>query len=136
MFGKSSVLVLVAVFFMRYSAVFADDTAAQLLEKGIYTEETVGDLQAAIDLYQKAVAEAKNDEARAAEAQFRTGQCLLKQKKNDKAVAAFQKVIDSYPDQEEWVTKAKQHVPVLLKYDDDSMESKISIDGRGSCRAL
>ena len=131
MFGKSSVLVLVAVFFMRYSAVFAADTAAQLLEKGIYTEETVGDLQAAIDLYQKAVAEAKNDEARAAEAQFRTGQCLLKQKKNDKAVAAFQKVIDSYPDQEEWVTKAKQHVPVLLKYDDDSMESKISTTGGG-----
>ena len=59
------------------------------------------------------------------------GQCLLKQKKNDKAVAAFQKVIDSYPDQQEWVAKAKQHVPVLLKYDDDSMESKRSTTGGG-----
>jgi tetratricopeptide (TPR) repeat protein len=132
MFRKwSPLLLLVITFFAAGSAVFAADTAAQLLERGIYTEETVGDLQAAIDLYQKAVLEALNDEARAAEAQYRVGQCLLKQKKNDKAVAVFQLVIDSYPDQKEWVAKAKQHVPVLLKYDDDSMESKRSTTGGG-----
>jgi RNA polymerase sigma-70 factor (ECF subfamily) len=131
MFGKSSVLVLSVMFFTAGSAALAADTASQLLEKGIYSEETVGDLQAAIDLYQKAVAEAKNDEACAAEAQYRMGQCLSKQKKTDKAVAAFQKVIDSYPDQEQWVVKAKQHVPALLKYDDGGMESETSIAGGG-----
>ena len=131
MLKKLSHLLMAVMVFAACSAAPAADTAAELLEKGINAEEKAGDLQAAIDLYQKAIAEAKNDEARAAEAQYRIGQCLLKQKKNDKAVAAFQKVIDSYPDQQQWAAKARQHVPVLLKYDDGGMESKRSTAGGG-----
>ncbi len=131
MHKKCFTVFLAAMVFAAGSAAFAAESASELLEKGIYTEETVGDLPAAIDLYQKAVDEAKNDDACAAEAQYRLGQCLLKQKKNDKAVAAFQKLIDAYPGQEQWVAKARQHVPVLLKYDDGGMESKNSITGGG-----
>ncbi|HEY4761719.1 MAG TPA: tetratricopeptide repeat protein [Thermoguttaceae bacterium] len=105
------IVLLMATAFVACSYVMAAESVSELLEKGIYTEETVGDLPKAIEIYQKVVAEAKTTEAYAAQAQYRLGQCLLKQKKNEEAVAAFQKVIDSYPDQKEWVAKAKKQVP-------------------------
>jgi hypothetical protein len=89
----------------------ADESPSALLEKAIYTEETVGDLDAAAKLYEKTVAEANKVEAVAAKAQYRLGLCLLKQKKDDAAVAAFQKLVDSYPNQTDWVAKAKKHLP-------------------------
>lgn len=111
MFKKRSLILLFVFFIGAGSAVMAAESVSALLEKGIYTEETVGDLPKAIEIYQKVVAEAKTTEACAAEAQYRLGQCLLKQNKKDEAVAAFQKVINSYPDQKEWVAKAKKQVP-------------------------
>ena len=50
---------------------------SELLEKAIYTEETVGDLDAAVKLYEKTIAEAKKAEAVAAKAQYRLALCLL-----------------------------------------------------------
>jgi hypothetical protein len=87
------------------------ESPSALLEKAIYTEETVGDLAAAAKLYEQTVTEATKTEAVAAEAQYRLGLCLLKQKKNDDATAAFKKLIETYPNQKDWVAKAKKHVP-------------------------
>jgi tetratricopeptide (TPR) repeat protein len=84
---------------------------SELLEKGIYAEQTAGNLDEAVALYRKAVAEAKAVEAVAAEAQYRLGQCLLKQKKNAEANAAFRKLIDAYPNQKDWVAKARKQLP-------------------------
>ena len=104
----AAVMAAVAAFSAGASAA---ESPSALLEKGIYTEETVGDLDAAAKLYEKAVAEATKMEAVAAKAQYRLGLCLLKQKKNDEAVAAFKKLIEAYPNQKDWVAKAKKHVP-------------------------
>ena len=71
------------------------ESPSALLEKAIYTEETVGDLDAAIKLYEKAVAEGKAVDAVAAEAQYRLGLCLLKQGKKDEGIAAFKKLIEA-----------------------------------------
>ena len=104
------ILLLVLVMGLR-SAATAAETPSALLEKGIYTEETVGDLPKAIEIYQKVVDEAKTTEAYAAEAQYRLGQCLLKQKKNKEAETAFKKLIESYPNQKDWIAKAKKQIP-------------------------
>ena len=82
-----------------------------MLEKAIYTEETVGDLDAAVKLYERRSTEAKKVDAVAAKAQYRLGLCLLKQKKTAEAEAAFKKLIEAYPDQKDWVAKAKKHLP-------------------------
>ena len=111
MFRKWNLTLLLVFFIGAGSAAIAAESASELLEKGINTEETVGDLPKAIEIYQKVVAEAKTTEAYGAEAQYRLGQCLLKQKKDDEAMAAFQKLIEKYPDQKDWVAKAKKHVP-------------------------
>ena len=83
----------------------------ELLEKAIYTEETVGDLDRAIEIYGQIVLDAQVAEQAAAEAQFRLGQCLAKQKKTEESLTAFRKVIEDYPDQAEWVAKARQQLP-------------------------
>ncbi len=109
--GSGAVLgTLFAALALAATAEGAESPSA-LLEKGIYTEETVGDLPKAIEIYQKVVVEAKSVEPYAAKAQYRLGQCLLKQKKNDEAEAAFKKLIETYPDQKDWVAKAKKHLP-------------------------
>ncbi len=89
----------------------ADRTPSQLLEKGIYTEETVGDLAKAIRIYQKAIDSAQANRIILAQAQLRLGLCFLKQGKDDKGTEALQKLIDEYSDQKKIVAQARQHLP-------------------------
>ncbi len=74
---KTLVLSMVAVVLLSGGLAMAD-SLAERLERGIYTEETVGDLDAAKDIYQQIVADAESDRVVAAQAQFRLAQCLLK----------------------------------------------------------
>ena len=85
---------------------FGDDPAAQL-EKAIYLEETVGNLDEAIAGYEKVIADGEQSINAGAEAQFRIASCLAKQGKAKEANAAFQSVIDGYGKATEWVTRAK-----------------------------
>ena len=84
---------------------------SELLEKGIYTEETKGDVEGAIAIYQQLVAEAKAGQSLAAQAQFRLGQCFLKKNRAAEATAAFEKLIADFPDEKELVAKAREHLP-------------------------
>ena len=86
-------------------------SASEMLEKGIYTEQTVGDLDAAIEIYEKIVGDAKASRTFAARAQYRLGQCLLKQGKQTAAEEAFRALIKDFADQKELVARAREHVP-------------------------
>jgi tetratricopeptide (TPR) repeat protein len=83
---------------------------SELLEKGIYTEETRGDLPSAISIYQQLLADAKASQSIAAQAQFRLAQCFLKQNRTADAEAAFEKLIRDFPQEKELVAKAREHV--------------------------
>lgn len=87
-----------------------------LFQKALAKERGEGNLEEAISLYQKVVAETK-DESLAAKAQLRIGICYEKlgQKKAKLAQAAFQKVIDNYPGQTDTVKVAKEKLTVLLR---------------------
>jgi hypothetical protein len=86
-------------------------SASELLEKGIFQEETVGDLDVAITIYQQLLGDAKNAQALAAQAQFRLGQCYLKKNRPVDAATAFERVIRDYPEQKELVANARGHLP-------------------------
>ena len=101
---------VLAVVLVTGSAAVAQ-SASELLEKGIYTEETVGDLDAAIEIYQKILADAAAQRPFVARARFRLGQCLLKQGKKKEATEAFRKLIKDFPDQKKLVAKARKQVP-------------------------
>ena len=99
---------------MSVTALHAAPSASELLEKGIYSEETKGDLEAAITIYQQLLAETKSSQSLAAEAQFRLGQCFLKKNRTADAVAAFEKLIREYPSEKELVAKARSYLPSEL----------------------
>ena len=112
-------------------------STAELLQKGIYTQETVGDLDGAIKIYRQILNSASQSRTYAAQAQYRLAQCLLKKGENDEAVKAFQKVVQDYPDQKELVSKARAYVPdesisTLLPVpwaDDELSEFRIKLPG-------
>jgi tetratricopeptide (TPR) repeat protein len=83
---------------------------SELLEKGIYSEETKGDLDGAMKLYEQIVAEGKGGQAVAAQAQYRLGVCYYKKKDYAKASATFEKLVKDYPDQKELVALAQEYL--------------------------
>lgn len=90
-------------------------TVEELLEKGIYEEETVGNLDEAIQIYRKVVQDAAQTERVAANAQFRLAQCLLKQEKKEEAKEAFRQLVKKYPAQQELVAKANTFLSTGLE---------------------
>jgi len=87
-----------------------------LFQKALAKERGEGNLEEAISLYQKVIAETK-DESLAAKAQFRIGICYEKlgQEKAKLAQAAFQKVISDYPGQKEVVRMAQEKLSNFIR---------------------
>ena len=83
---------------------------SDLLQKAIYTQETVGDLDGAIQLYKQVVSAAKDVRPYGAQAQYRLGLCLLKRGSPAEAAAAFKAVIEQYPEQTDLVVKAREQL--------------------------
>jgi len=83
---------------------------SDLLEQGIYSEETKGDIDAALKLYQQVVTEAKAGQAVAAQAQYRLGICYYKKKNYVEANAAFGRLVRDYPDQTDLIQLANKYL--------------------------
>jgi tetratricopeptide (TPR) repeat protein len=90
-------------------------TVSELLQKGIYTQETLGDLDGAVKIYRQLLVAAKENRGYAAQAQYRLGVCLLAKGETGEAAKAFQAVIDNYPEQKDLVEKARERMPGGLK---------------------
>ena len=88
-------------------------SASELLEKGIYTEETVGDLQAAIAIYDRIVKDARTERPHVARALYRLGLCYGKAGQTEAAEKAFRALVQDYAEQTELVDRARQHLPGL-----------------------
>src|SRR5258705_11541523 len=67
-------------------------SAAELLEKGIYTEETKGELQAASEIYRQIVDDPAAARSLVAQAQLRLGPCELKQGNKPRAISALERL--------------------------------------------
>ncbi len=111
MFASALIVAVMAAVAACAAVAKAAESPSTLLEKAIYTEETVGDLDAAATLYKQAVEEAKKTEAVAAKAQYRLGLCLLKQGKKQEGIAALEKVVQQFPEQKQLVAAARKHLP-------------------------
>lgn len=86
-------------------------SAGELLQKGIYTQDTVGDLDGAIKIYRQILNTASESRAVAAQAQYRIGLCLLEKGDSAAATQAFEKLIKDYPEQKELTDLAQQKMP-------------------------
>jgi len=76
------------------------------LEKGIYTEETVGNLDQAIEIYKKIIAEDQANRKLVAQAYFRLGMCHIKKGQNKEGTEILQKMVALYPEQKDLIARA------------------------------
>ncbi|PHR96098.1 MAG: hypothetical protein COA78_29140 [Blastopirellula sp.] len=140
MFKKlfSSVVLVTALLCHSVSAV---DTPSNLLEKGIYTEETVGDLDKAIKIYEQIISQSKANRKFVAQAQLRLGKCLVKQGKKKEAEKVFRKLVSQFkdsPGQKRLVAEARKLLPANLNdlklidvpwVDGEHLEMRIKLAG-------
>jgi hypothetical protein len=75
-----------------------------LLEKAIYTEETLGNLGEAIGLYQQVAADVNANRATSALALFRLGMCYRKSSSAERAQATFSRLLSLYPEQQDVIS--------------------------------
>ena len=116
---KSSKKIFIILFLsfgllLFFSNLSAQQTAGELFEKALYMEEAQGDLQKAIELYQKILKQFPDNREVAAKAQLHVGLCCEKLGLKE-AEKAFQKVIDNYPEQGDAVKMAKEKLSILLR---------------------
>jgi len=89
------------------------ESASDLLEQGIYAEETVGDLEQAKKVYAKIIAQHKTNRPAIAQAYYRLAMCQLKQGDKPGAVKTLQELTRLFPDQKTVVDKAATHLAKL-----------------------
>ena len=85
----------------------------QLYQDGMHKEEILGDLQAAISSYQKAVEQASRNRQTAAQAQFRIGRCYEKLGDTNAAVKAYRRLLQDFDDQTEVTAEARTRLAAL-----------------------
>ena len=136
---KNSVLViflLVGVSFL-FSDLIQQESAKELFEKALYLEETKGDLEKAIELYERVVEDFPDERATAAKALFHIGVCYEKLGL-EKARKAFQKVVEDYPDQVEMAKMARAKLVILTRTqakaqkEDQELRIQLVWSGRGT----
>src|SRR5262245_53202903 len=89
-------------------------TPDELLEKGIYAEETKGDLLGAVRLYNQIAADPNADRSYVAQAQLRSGLCHLKAGQKSQAVSALDKLTHDFPNKEDLYAMVEKQMPLLL----------------------
>jgi hypothetical protein len=106
----AALLLLAVTSLLTTAQMAAAASPSELLEQGVYSEETKGDVDAALKFYQQVVAEAKGGQAVAAQAQYRLGICYYKKKNYGEANAAFEKLVKDYPDQKDLIALANKYL--------------------------
>ena len=89
------------------------ETPEVLVEKAIYLEETVGDLQAASALYQQIIDDDQANRPHVAQAWLRLGLCHLKNGRDQEARKAFDQLLAHFSDQEAAAARASMELARL-----------------------
>ena len=89
-------------------------SAAELLERGIYTEETKGELETAAQIYQQIVDDPSAQRGLVAQAQLRLGLCQLKLGNRPRAISALERLTQEFPDKDKLLALLDDQLPMLL----------------------
>ena len=108
--AKTILLLLSTATLLAAAPAARAESASDLMEQGIYSEETKGDLDSAVQLYKRVIAQARTDQALAAQAQYHLGLCYYKQQNYTDANTAFETLVKDYPDQKDMVALARKYL--------------------------
>ncbi len=103
---KTNFFLILALFFLTVSISAQDNKASKLLAAAIYEEEVTGNLDKAVELYLDILKKYPDDRPVAAKTLYHLG--LVNEKMGrQKANEYFTRLVNTYPDQTEFVTLAK-----------------------------
>ncbi len=103
---KNTTIVFLLAVGILGSVAFAKSSST-LLQEGLYAEEVDGDLDAAIKIYEKIIADGSAQRSHIAQAMYRQGMCYLKKQNETQAKKVFARLVENYSDQTKIVSKAK-----------------------------
>ncbi len=107
------IIVLFVACLLGTSALLLSQSAAALFEQGLLKENAEGDLSGAIAVFSRVAGDKAADPSIRAKAQLHIGMCYEKLGQRE-ARAAYQKVIDSYPQQHQEVALAREKLARLV----------------------
>jgi Tol biopolymer transport system component len=110
--GFRSIGVLFMASLLCVSAFLFSQSASALFEQGLFKENAEGDLSGAIAIFNRIVEDKATDPSIRAKAQLHIGMCHEKLGQRE-AQAAYQKVIDGYPQQHQEVALARERIAAL-----------------------
>jgi Tol biopolymer transport system component len=110
----ATALFLLAVASFLFAGGVRQESAQLLFEKALHLEESKGDLEKAVEVYKRIVAEFPDERVLAAQSFYHLGLCYEKLGLRD-AQKAFQNVIEAYPDQTATVRLAREKLAALAR---------------------
>ncbi len=102
------------IFLFLTGTTFPQKDPGSLFEKALFYEESEGDLQKAISLYEKIIKDYSSEAVIAAKAQLHIGFCYEKLGKTE-AIKAYELVVEKYTGQKEQVAAARARLDELRK---------------------
>ena len=87
--------------------------APELLERAIYTEETLGEIESAIEIYKQIVKDPDGDDKYVAQAYYSLGRCYSYLGRLDEAITFFRKVVEEYPNQVDLAALSNSNLNLL-----------------------
>src|SRR5215207_7250935 len=111
---KRSLTLGVAVVALAVEDAARGAPATELLEQGIYLEETKGEIKAASEVYGQIVDDPNATRSLVAQAQLRLGLCQLKLGNKPQAISALERLTREFPDREKLLAILDNHMPELL----------------------
>jgi TonB family protein len=122
--NRRSLMFLLAISILLFSSSLWGEDVSSLLEKAIYAEETKGDLNEAMRIYQKIIDENAGNSAKIAEAYYRLGACFQKTGDDSKAIDIYKKLLTRFRKQQEIATAAKNQLAKLNALDEETKINK------------
>jgi hypothetical protein len=91
----------------------AAESLSVLLQKAIYAEETEGNLDSAIRIYEQIAADGAANRSLIAQAQFRLAVCYQKQGDRQRAIAAFSGLLKQFPGETALANQTREQLVAL-----------------------
>ena len=110
---RFTITTIAAMLIAGISPIASGETPSVLLEKGIYAEQTKGDLDEAIGIYKQIVDSAEANQRYVAEAHYRLGMCQLKKGDKQAAAMSFRKVLADFSSQRSLANKSRKELAKL-----------------------
>jgi len=108
------IVVALALMLAGTAAGYGQQSAEELYQSGLYQEEVQGNLQSAIEIYERILEQFSDNRAVNARAQLHIGLCYEKLGLTE-AQRAYERVIDGYPERQDEVAVARERLARLTQ---------------------